>query len=61
MPTSEIKVISGDIRQDVFGSWSDCSPGLYIDHDLIETVFSQYRGKRVKVTIEVIDNVEESN
>jgi len=55
MTTKEIKIIEGDVRRDVFGSWDDCSPGLYIETDMVETIFNQYRGRRIRVTIEVVD------
>ena len=42
----------GEIRRDVFGSWDDCDPGLYIGQDMIETIFSQLASKNVKLTIE---------
>ena len=45
----------GQIRRDVFGSWDDCSPGLYIDHDMVESIFNNFTGKTVRVTIEVIE------
>lgn len=57
MAKKEIKIIEGDVRHDVFGSWSDCSPGLYIDTDMVESIFNSYKGRRVRVTIEVIEPV----
>jgi len=50
-----IEIIEGEIKRDVFGSWEDCSPGLYIDMDRIETIFSKYIGKKITVRIQVCD------
>lgn len=55
MATKEIRIVEGNVRRDVFGSWSDCSPGLYIDTDMVETIFNAYKGKRIRVTIEVVE------
>lgn len=55
----EDKVIySGKVERDVFGSWDDCDPGLYIDHDMVTTIFSHYMGENVRVTIEIIAEEE---
>jgi hypothetical protein len=50
------KVITGKVTRDRFGSWEDCSPGIYIDTDMVETLFSEYTGQNIRVTIEVIDD-----
>jgi hypothetical protein len=54
MATKEIKIVEGEVVRDRFGSWSDCSPGLYIDTDMVESIFNAYKGKRIRVTIEVV-------
>jgi len=54
-------IYEGKIRRDVFGSWDDCSPGLYLDHDMITTIFSEMLGKHVRVTIEEIEAPEEDS
>ena len=51
-----ITVITGKVARDIFGSYEDCSPGLYIDSDKIESVFAMYYGKDIKITIEVIES-----
>lgn len=63
MSSKEIKIYEGDVKRDVFGSWEDCDPGLYIDHDMVESIFNRYTGKRIRVTIEIVDkiNQEEDN
>ena len=53
--TREIKIVEGLVARDIFGSWDDCSPGLYVDSDTVETLFSGYEGKRVRITIEEVD------
>ena len=52
----EKKTYEGKIRRDVFGSWEDCSPGLYIDHDMVETIVGEFENRKVRITIEVIDD-----
>lgn len=52
------KTIIGKIERDPFGSWEDCSPGLYIDRDKIESIFDEYKGKTIKITIEEIETKE---
>ena len=52
--TKEIRVVEGEVRRDIYGSWADCSPGLYIDSDMISEVFADYTGKKIRVTIEEI-------
>ena len=55
MAEKTITIIEGKIERDVFGSWEDCSPGLYVDSDMIETIFDRFRGKTLKITIEEIE------
>lgn len=59
MDEKTVKTLSGSIRRDVFGSWSDCDPGLYIGNEMIESVFREYMGRRIKITIEEVDSYEE--
>ena len=47
-----IRIITGKVEYDIFGSYEDCSPGLYIDEDKIERIFAEYNGKNIKITIE---------
>ena len=51
----ERETYKGKVKRDVYGSWSDCDPGLYIDHDMIESIFHEFMGRTVRVTIEVIE------
>ena len=55
----EREIYEGTIDRDVFGSWSDCSPGLYIDHDLIDTIFQKYEGRKVRIIIEPVEEVKD--
>ena len=59
MATKEIKIIEGKVARDIYGSWEDCSPGLYIDSDLVVPLFSNYIGKTVRVTIEEVESNHE--
>jgi hypothetical protein len=61
--TKEIKIIEGKVGKDIYGSWDDCSSGLYLDSDmiyldsdLISTIFYNYLGKNIKVTIEEVES-----
>ena len=56
MPTSKV-LIEGIVARDIYGSWDDCSPGLYIDSEHESTILAaidQYSGCRVRITIEEI-------
>lgn len=47
------KEIVGQVERDIYGSWDDRSPGLYIANDMVESVFQEFEGKKVKITIEI--------
>jgi hypothetical protein len=55
---STITIITGKVAYDVFGSYSDCSPGLYIDKDKVVSLLDKFVGKEEKITIEVIAKPE---
>lgn len=55
----KIETYEGKIERDIYGSWDDCDPGLYFGSQLIEALFSEFVGKKVKVTIEEIKEEEE--
>jgi len=48
--------LTGRVEWDVFGSYEDCSPGLYVQNDKVESVLSDYVGKEVRITIEEVGN-----
>jgi hypothetical protein len=48
------EIYEGEVQEDIYGSWEDCSPGLYLDSDMVDTLFQPYKGKKVRVTIEVV-------
>ena len=50
-----ITVYMGKVEENIFGDWADCSPGIYIDHDKIESIFAKFIGKNIKVTIELLE------
>ena len=54
------ETITGKVVRDKYGSWEDCSPGLYLGDDRVETIFSNYIGRTIRVTVEVVES-EESN
>jgi len=49
------EIISGKVSKDIYGSWDDCDPGLYIGNEMVETIFRKYRGKVIKLSIEIIE------
>ena len=54
MAEKTITILTGKIERDVFGSWDDCDTGLYIDTDMLDTIFNRFRGKTLRITIEEI-------
>jgi len=50
------KTYEGKIVRDPYGSWEDCSPGLYLDNDDIESILEEFRNCTVRLTIEVISD-----
>lgn len=65
---TENKEFIGKIVEDPYGSYDDCSPGIYIDSEngsdeclagrRGNTLFSEFVGRRVKITIEVLPELE---
>jgi hypothetical protein len=49
-------IFEGKIKRNVFGSWEDCSPGLYLDTDKIETIFNRYENKNIRITVEILED-----
>lgn len=56
-----MKIYEGEIEKDIYGSWDDCNPGLYFGANLIETLFSEFVGKKVKITIEELEEDEKDS
>ena len=50
------KTYEGDVRRDIYGSWEDCDRGIYVDADRIDGIINDFIGKRVRITVEVIDS-----
>ncbi len=57
--TKTITTIIGKVQDDVFGSWEDCSPGTYIGLDKVDSIFNNFYGKNIKVTIEILPEESE--
>lgn len=65
---TENKEFIGKIVEDPYGSYDDCSPGIYIDSENGSneclagrrgyTLFNEFIGSRVKITIEVLSDIE---
>lgn len=55
---SNIKIITGKVEENPYGNWSDCDTGIFIDSDKVESIFRQYKGKTVRVTIEEIKEAQ---
>jgi len=51
-----IKIITGKVAWDIYGGWSDVVRGLFIDTLKVESIFNEYVGKNIKVTIEVVED-----
>lgn len=47
--------ITGKVDRDIYGSFEDYSPGLYIGDDKIDAMLNPYLGKNVKITIQEIE------
>jgi hypothetical protein len=60
MVTKQVTVVTGKVARDIHGHWEDCSPGWYVGDDKIETIFSQFYRKNIKVTIEEVEEEEEN-
>lgn len=54
----ETKIIAGKIVENPYGNWSDVDTGWYIGFDRIDSFLNSYEGKNVKITIEIIPEVE---
>ena len=50
----EDKTIEGKVDRDIYGPWEDCSPGIYIGSDMVETILRDYEGKHIRLSIEVL-------
>ena len=48
------------MKWDIHGTWADCSPGLYVGSDMAESAIARYRGSRVRITIEMIEMIDET-
>lgn len=55
------RTIEGAVKRDPYGSWSDCSPGLYLDGNNIEDIFRVYRNRKIRVTIEELPSGGDSD
>jgi hypothetical protein len=53
--TITLTVIEGKVAKNIHGSWEDCDPGLYLGDERVISRFSDYLGKHIRVTIEVLD------
>ena len=52
------KIITGKIVENPYGNWSDVDTGWYIGYDRIDSFLNSYEGKNVRITIEIIPEVE---
>ena len=49
------KTIEGDVTRDLFGYFHESAMGLYLGTEMVESLFNPFKGKRVRVTIEVVE------
>jgi len=48
----------GLVESDPWGSWSDCSPGIYLNRDIkLSQSFEKYIGKRIRITVEELPDI----
>jgi len=59
MPSTITRTIVGKVVINPFGDWSDCDRGVYLDGDNVVSIFEDYEGRRLRVTIEEVEEVEE--
>ena len=53
------QIYEGIVEHDKYGSWSDCSPGWYVDgkhESIIISAIANYKGRRIRITIEEVDD-----
>lgn len=53
--------IEGFVEIDPYGPWDDCSPGVYVGGEMFAnrsgySHVQKFKGKRVRVTIEVVED-----
>ena len=51
-----VRIIIGKVVRDPFSRFQDCSPGLYLNDRKVESIFSGYEGKKIKVIISEEDS-----
>lgn len=44
----------GKIEKDIYGDYDDVTQGYFFNSELIDNILFQYKGKKVKLTIEVL-------
>ena len=49
------RIYEGTVKRDPYGSWSDCSPGLYFDDDLVESWFERFLNMKIRITVEILE------
>jgi hypothetical protein len=50
-----IKVFEGKVDENINGHWQDCDPGLYLGDRRVVSIFNDFYGKTVRVTVEIVD------
>lgn len=58
MGTHIIKTIIGEVVINPYGDWSDVDMGVYFDGDNVESIFRDYGGRRLRVTIEEVEECD---
>ena len=53
-----VRIIEGKVFVNPYGDWDDVDKGVYVDDDNIENLIYDYRGRRIKITIEEVDEAE---
>jgi hypothetical protein len=61
---NETRILTGLVGEDVFGPWEDVDQGIFINGDKVcasnqYSIFDDYIGRRIRVTIQVLPDEEE--
>jgi hypothetical protein len=47
--------LEGPVKVNPWGNWSDVDKGLYIGTDRLDNAFYDYEGKKLRITVEVLE------
>lgn len=53
------QTLEGKVKENPWGDWSDVDKGVFIGLDEVNSIFREFEGRKIKVTIEEIVDTEE--